>query len=112
MVIQFRTEDESIFFADTVKGKWARIDQPATVANQGDIQLLEEGPLVNQGYGVYVMKGRTPETEGPGAKLSGFGIMPVVEGDVLDVYIRANVKVHEFTMPVPVNRINYKVIDQ
>lgn len=109
MIIQFKTLDDAIWVADVANLKWARTDKPAV---DPESILLDSGALVAQGYGVYVLAGRNPNSPAPGAGLCNFGVMPVVSGTVLDMYLAANVPVKEFTMPAPVTRIEYKIIER
>lgn len=109
MIVQFKTLDDAIWIADVANLKWARTDKPAV---DPESILLDSGALVAQGYGVYVLAGRNPNSPAPGAGLCNFGVMPVVSGTVLDMYLAANVPVKEFTMPAPVTRIEYKIIER
>jgi hypothetical protein len=109
MIVQFKTLDNAMWAADVAGLKWAQIDRPAS---EPECLVLQRGELVAQGYGVYVMKGRTSKSPAPGEGLCNFGVMPVVSGTTLDIHLAANVPVTDFTMPVPVTQINYKIIER
>ena len=107
MLLQFKTEDNSIFLADVQFMTWARISAPA--ADQ-ESKVVEHGKLVPQGFGVYAFEGRTPKTEGPGAGLCSIGNYVVAIGQSVKIFLRANVPVKDFTMPVPIRQVLYEIL--
>lgn len=112
MLLQFRTEDESLFLLDTQSLKWFRVSEPPVADEKGELippPILEGGDLNPQGFGIYALNGRTPATAAPGAGLCTVGVLPIAEGTILTIYVSSNVLVKEFTMPVPISTVRYEV---
>lgn len=121
MLAQFKTSDGAVWLADTLELKWARVSAPVNArwtgmkedsapSEQLESEVLEHGSLAPQGYGVYAMEGRTPRSPDPGKGLCSLGIMPVALGTTLEIWLRANVPVRDFTMPRPIETVLYKVL--
>jgi hypothetical protein len=107
MLLQFKTEDDAIFLTDVQFMTWARVSAPA--ADQ-ESKVVEHGRLVPQGFGIYAFEGRTPKTEGPGAGLCSIGNYVVAIGQAVKIFLRANVPVKDFTMPVPIRQVLYEIL--
>lgn len=110
MLIQFQTDDDSIFLADTEQLFWMRVSEPPTF-DSGSLAAipLEEGKLTAQGYGIYAMEGRTPNSPAPGKGLCSFGVIPIPKETTLFLYLRANTKIKSWTMPRPIDTIRYEI---
>ena len=106
MLIQFVTEsDNQIYIADTLQMAWARVSAPH---NDPNSVVEEAGKLVPQGFGIYALDGRIKpgQTEG----LATIGIFVVAIGTTVKIFLRANVQVKDFTMPVPINQVLYEIL--
>lgn len=110
MLLQFRTKDDAIWILDTQHMKWARVSEPPDPTNDEKSIVQEFGALVPQGFGVYALEGRRPDTEGPGAGFCTAGVFVVGLGQTVEIYVRANVEVKDFTMPLPINHVSYKIL--
>lgn len=110
MLLQLQTKDDSLWILDTQYLKWARVSESPDPENTEKSIVLEHGKLIPQGFGVYALEGRRPDTEGPGAGFCTAGIFTIGLGQTVEIYIRANVEVKNFTMPLPINHINYKIL--
>ena len=109
MIIQFRTEDNTLWLVDTEMSSWAQIDKPA---DDPESKILQGGDLTALGYGRFALSPRSPKTEAPGAGLSTVAVMPVVQGTTLTICLSCNVPIRQFTMPIPVNKIVYEIISK
>jgi hypothetical protein len=108
MLLQFKViADESLWICDVQHMQFARVSAPA--ADQ-ESKVLESGKLIPQGFGVYAFEGRTPKTEGPGKGLCSIGNYVVAIGQTVKIFLRANVSVKDFTMPVPIRQVLYEVL--
>jgi hypothetical protein len=108
MLLQFAVEkDNSLWICDVQTMQWARVSAPASDPNS---KIEESGKLVPQGFGIYALEGRTPKTEGPGAGFSSIGNYVVAIGTTVQIFLRANVQIKDFTMPVPIRQILYKIL--
>ena len=101
MKARFFTEDDTHFEVDTVRATWSRLTS-VLATTDGAPGVVEEGKIVPQGMGIYLMAGRNPKFDGPGGGLCTIGIMAVPVNEILNVYLRANVPVKDFTMPIPI----------
>lgn len=108
MLLEFKTMDDSLFLVDIEFAKWNRIRRPYVDEKS---EILESGETISQGFGIYNLKGRTVETTGPGAGLCTIGVVPLCMGTILNIYLRANVQIKEFTMPIPINTVMYEVAE-
>jgi hypothetical protein len=104
MLIQFKTEDGNSWRCNTLNRTWQKFLAGACPQNGQEATPAESGKLTAQTMGVYSLAGRTPPD------LCSFGIFFDGAGEVLTVYVRANVDVTELTMPVPFKTIQYKVV--
>lgn len=110
MLLQFRTEDDSLFIADVQWMNWARVSAPPDPTKPDGSVVLEHGKLVPMGFGVYNFEGRTPKTEGPGTGLSSIGNYVVALGNSVKIFLKANVTIKDFTMPVPISQVLYEIL--
>ena len=109
MIVQFRTEDNSLWMLDTELSQWAEIDKPA---DDPESKIIQSGDLTSLGYGRFALTPRTAKSPAPGAGLCTVAIMPVAQGQTLTICLSCNVPVREFTMPVPINKIVYEIISK
>lgn len=106
MLVQFTVVDTSeIFVADTMGMKWAKVSAPSSDPNS---VVQESGKLVPQGFGIYALDGRVKpgQTEG----LATIGVFVIAIGTTVKIFIRANVAIKDFTMPVPINQVLYEIL--
>lgn len=102
MLLQFTVvEDNSIWIVDTQFLQWGRVSAPQSNAES---KVLESGKLVPKGFGIYGLEPRTP----PG--LATIGTYVVGLGQSIKIYLRANVPVKDFTMPVPIRQVLYEIL--
>jgi hypothetical protein len=107
MLLQFKViADESVWICDVQHMQFARVSAPAADAES---KVLESGKLVPQGFGIYAFEGRTPKTES-GAGLRSIGNYVVAIGQTVKIFLRANVPVKDFTMPVPIRQVLYEIL--
>jgi hypothetical protein len=103
MLIQFTvTADDSIWITDTQFLKWARV---SSLGADPESKVLESGKLTPQGFGIYNFEGRTPKQG-----LCSIGTYIVGVGAAIKIYLRANVLIKDFTMPVPIRQILYEIL--
>lgn len=108
MLLQFKViADNSLWIADVYSLTWARVSSPGI---DPESKVLEYGRLRPLGWGRYEFEGRTPKTSGPGAGLSVITVNTPMLRDTGIVEIRPNVDVTDFTMPVPIKQILYRVL--
>jgi hypothetical protein len=101
MLLQFTVvEDNSIWITDTQFLQWGRVSAPQS---DPESKVLESGKLVPKGFGVY---GLDPRTEG----LRTIGTYVVGLGQQVKIYLRANVPIKDFTMPVPIRQVLYEIL--
>ena len=101
MLLQFTTtEKNEIWICDTQFLQWGRVSAPQS---DPESKVLESGKLVPKGFGVY---GLDPRTEG----LRTIGTYVVGLGQQIKVYLRANVPIKDFTMPVPIRQVLYEIL--
>jgi hypothetical protein len=93
--------DDKIFIADTKNLQWGRVTAPHTDPSS---TVIEGDKLVPQGFGLYAMTGRHKQG------LCILGIYVVAIGTSVKVFLRANVPIKEFTMPVPINQVLYEIL--
>lgn len=107
MTIQFQTMDGAFFLLDTEALTWMRVAEPPHVNEDSLVvsNVLEEGKLNPTGYGVFALDGRVPDS--PGAGLTSVGVTPIPHETTLDIYLRGNVEIQNFTMPRPIDTIKY-----
>lgn len=104
MLLQFKlVSDESIWVADVATMQFARVSAPAS---DPESKVLESGRLVPQGFGVYLLEGRPKEK----AVLSSIGNYVVAIGTTVKIFLRANVAIKDFTMPVPIRQVLYEIL--
>lgn len=102
MLLQFTVvEDNSIWIVDTQFLQWGRVSAPQSNAES---KVLESGKLVPKGFGIYGLEPRVP----PG--LATIGTYVVGLGQSIKIYLRANVPVKDFTMPVPIRQVLYEIL--
>jgi len=102
MLLQFTVvEDSSIWIVDTQFLQWGRVSAPQSDAES---KMLESGKLVPKGFGIYGLEPRVP----PG--LATIGTYVVGLGQAIKIYLRANVPVKDFTMPVPIRQVLYEIL--
>ena len=108
MLLQFKTTDDAIFIVDVQTMNWARVSAPGT---DPESKVLENGKIIPQGFGVYALEGRRPDDKDiPGAGLSSIGNYVVAIGQTVKIFIRANVEIKDFTMPVPIRQVLYEIL--
>lgn len=90
----------SIWIVDTQFLQWGRVSAPQS---DSESKVLESGKLVPKGFGVY---GLEPRRDG----LQTIGTYLVGLGNTVKIYIRANVEIKNFTMPVPIRQILYEIL--
>lgn len=101
MLLQFTVvEDNSIWIVDTQFMQWGRVSAPQSDPTS---QVLEHGKLVPKGFGIY---GLEPRTQG----LITIGTYLVGLGQTVKVFLRTNVPVKDFTMPVPIRQVLYEIL--
>jgi hypothetical protein len=106
MLTQFTVVDTNeIFMCDTAQMVWARGSGPAS---DPESKVVESGKLVPQGFGIYALDGRVKpgQTEG----LATIGLFVIAIGTTVKIFIRANVAIKDFTMPVPINQVLYEIL--
>lgn len=102
MIIQFRTQDDSLFVLDTATELWAEVNTPAA---DPESKVIQNGKLIPQGFGVYALAGRKD-----GLRTIGTFLIPYQT--TITLYVRANVEIKDLTMPVPFTEILYEVLPQ
>jgi hypothetical protein len=106
VLIQFVTkEDNKVYIADTQHLQWGQVSAPYTDPNS---VVEEKGKLTPQGFGIYALEGRIKRGQDLG--LATIGIYTVALGTTIKIFLRANVPVKEFTMPVPINQVLYEIL--
>lgn len=102
MIARFEViADSSVWEVDVENLTWRQVsDEPDAPA----------GKLSLASYGVYSMAPRRPDTPGMGAGLSTVLITPLPVGQILYLYLRANVETRNFTMPKPITSIRYEIL--
>lgn len=96
MVAQFNTLDGTLWSVDTENMTWE---------GGGD-----SGELTFQNNNIYHLSPRVPTTEGPGAGLCTVLVTSLPVGQILWMYLQANVPTRNFTMPKPITQIRYEII--
>lgn len=105
MLVQFTVEkDDSIWICDTLHLQWGRISAPHSDPNS---VVLENGKLVPQGFGIYALEGRLPQNE-PG--IATIGVYTVALGTAIKIFLRANVQIKDFILPVPITQVLYQIL--
>jgi len=100
VLIQFKVvETSEIFVADTLQMMWAQVSGPSSDPNS---IVQRNGKLVPQGFGIYALEGNQ--------KPATIGVFVVAMGVTVKIFLRANVEVNEFTMPVPISQVLYEVL--
>lgn len=109
MLVQFVTEQENeVFIADTAQMQWAKVSAPAS---DPESKVLERGKLIPQGFGIYAFDGRIdPKKPEQANGLATIGVFVVAIGTTVKIFIRANVGIKDFTMPVPINQVLYEIL--
>lgn len=109
MLTQFTVVDTNeVFVADTQHMQWAKVSAPSS---DPESKVLESGKLVPQGFGIYALSGRIdPEKPEQTAGLATIGVFVIAIGTVVKIFIRANVAIKDFTMPVPINQVLYEIL--
>lgn len=103
MLIQFTvTSDNSLWVCDTQFLQWGRVSSPA---KDSESKVLESGKLIPKGFGIYGLESRTPKDG-----LCTIGTYVVGIGQTVKIYLRANVEVKDFTMPVPIRQVLYEIL--
>lgn len=109
MLVQFTVVDTNeIFVADTQHMQWAKVSAPGSDPNS---VVQESGKLVPQGFGIYALDGRIdPKKPEQANGLATIGLFVIAIGTTVKIFIRANVAIKDFTMPVPINRVLYEIL--
>lgn len=104
MLLQFKlVSDDSVWVGDVATMQFARVSAPAS---DPESKVLESGRLVPQGFGVYLLEGRPKEKD----VLSSIGNYVVAIGTTVKIFLRANVAIKDFTMPVPIRQVLYEIL--
>src|SRR6266403_3300549 len=108
MLFQFKVvADDSIWIVDTQYLQFGRVSAPPNPQQPEESKVLESGKLVPKGFGVYGFDGRRPDQ---GNGLATIGTYVVGIGATVKIYLRANVEVKDFTMPVPIRQGLYEIL--
>lgn len=100
MLLQFQTLDEKIWLVDTAQMQWAEVSAPGT---DPESKVVAHGKLVPMGFGIY-------RTEGLQHELASIGVYVVGIGITVKIFIRANIPIKDFTMPVPIRQVLYEIL--
>jgi len=109
MLTQFTVVDTNeVFMCDTAQMVWARGSGPAS---DPESKVVESGKLVPQGFGIYALDGRIdPKKPEQANGLATIGLFVIAIGTTVKIFIRANVAIKDFTMPVPINQVLYEIL--
>lgn len=109
MLVQFTVVDTNeIFLADTAQMQWAKVSTPSS---DSESKVLESGKLVPQGFGIYALDGRIdPKKPELANGLATIGVFVIAIGTTVKIFVRANVAIKDFTMPVPINQVLYEIL--
>lgn len=103
MIAQFEVvSDGSKWEIDVENLTWSQVTD--------DPENTPRGELVFQTANLYNLSGRTPDSPAPGAGLCSVLLIALPVGQVLWIYLRANVETKNFTMPRPIKEIRYEII--
>lgn len=106
MLLQFQVvSDNSLWIVDTQYLQWGRVSAPPNPTQPEESKVLESGKLVPKGFGIYGLEPRTPKDG-----LATIGTYVVGIGTTVKIYLRANVEVKDFTMPVPIRQVLYEIL--
>lgn len=106
MLLQFtEISNNNLWVCDTQFMQWARVSSPPNPQQPEESKVLEHGKLVAKGFGIYGLDPRKP-SDG----LATIGTYVVGIGQSVKIYLRANVEVKDFTMPVPIRQVLYEIL--
>lgn len=101
MLLQFTVvDDNSIWIVDTQFLQWGRVSAPQSDPTS---VVLESGKLVPQGFGIYALAPRKTGLVTIGTYLVGMG-------QTIKIYLRTNIPIKDFTMPVPIRQVLYEIL--
>lgn len=106
MLIQFETES-SFFLLDFAEKVWLKTVVAPTL-DEGEIvikEVLEQGVLSTSGYKTWSLGRKSPN-------LSTVGIDIIGTGTTMVIYVRANSKISNLTMPKPIKTILYEILEK
>lgn len=116
MLLQFKVvQDSSLWSIDTDKRRYARlarslVDIVGNPTTDPAVEEFGELKLMHSVMEVFMLEGRTPSTDGPGAGLTSVCIVVRIADTMLEVGVMANVEIAEPVMVNPINNVRCEVL--
>jgi len=108
MIVKFSTAVNDTFLIDAAQLTWKRIS--ALLDSNNEPNVLEQGGLVPQGRGVYILDGVKVKDDKDKEQLTTVSITPIPDGNALNIYVQANVPIKDIDLPVGIEIVRAVIV--